>query len=130
MLNVNRRRTSNGPFALQIVSKGKYSNEWCGVSMLKSCFEQVMYEQLLFELKPATVLELGTFHGASAVWMGNICKAMKLNDTTIYSIDVDVTQRNPSAVAENVTFLQGDLNNPAEALPESLLKVRLSRVHL
>jgi cephalosporin hydroxylase len=76
-------------------------------------------------LKPATVIELGTFQGASAAWMGNICNAMKL-DTKIYTVDVDISQRRSQPVEpDNVVYLEGDLNKETEALPEDLMKVRI-----
>jgi hypothetical protein len=45
-----------------------------------------IFEQLIREVKPKTIVEVGTWKGASAIQMGLLCKANNLN-TKIYCVD-------------------------------------------
>ena len=38
-----------------------------------------IYQQLIQDLKPKTIIEFGTYEGGSALWMNDICKSLLLN---------------------------------------------------
>lgn len=83
---------------------------WRGVVNLTDPFSFSIYPLLLWELKPATIIELGAYKGGSALWMADTTRAMGF-DCHIYSYDID-TER-IEAEDERVTFLQVDSNNLA-----------------
>lgn len=72
----------------------------------------------LRELRPATVMELGTFHGWSTTW---ILSALRDNGTgTLHSFDrIDNVVRNvPTALADGRwTFVQGDVQKALDLVP-------------
>ena len=56
------------------VSNGKYKTCWRGISMMKDCFDMIICQQLLWELKPKTIFETGAYTGACALWMADTIK--------------------------------------------------------
>ena len=89
---------------------------WKGAALFKTVFEQSLYPMLLWELKPRTIVEIGSGTGASAVWLADQARAMDV-DLRIISVD-----RTPPAVErENIVFLEGDCFRIEQALPPQLL---------
>ncbi len=87
--------------------------QWKGVPNIKDPFELAIVPLLLAELKPATVIELGSFLGGSAIWMADLLEAMGI-DSRIYSFDIElsrITTRHP-----RVEFLPADCNQPSSLI--------------
>jgi cephalosporin hydroxylase len=83
---------------------------WKGIPCLKDPFDLALYPLLLWELKPATIIEIGSFAGGSAVWLADLLGAMGL-DGRVYSFDID-----PGRVVarhERVTFAHADSHRPS-----------------
>lgn len=84
-----------------------------GMRMAKNPFDLALYPLLLWQMKPRTIIEIGSFTGGSAIWFADQAVALGL-DTQIYSFDInpvtDVTCR-------NVTFRGGDARRPQETFP-------------
>ena len=102
------------------IDGGKLNTRWKDRILLKDPFSLIVYQQMIFEIKPKTIIELGTFRGTSAHWLGNICKIGNLNDTKIYTVDkypqfVDNNIKNDCK--NNVTFIEGDLYNLDKSMP-------------
>jgi hypothetical protein len=76
---------------------------WRGLPIFKSVFDFAMYPMLLSELRPATIIELGSGSGASAVWLADLLRANQIPGQ-IFSIDL----RSPPLKDPNVTFIEGD----------------------
>ena len=76
---------------------------WRGIALGKSIYDFALYSMIIWENSPATILEIGSGEGASAIWMADLCKTYKL-PTQVYSIDI-----NPVTLKyERVTFAKGD----------------------
>ncbi len=78
---------------------------WKGVACLKDPFDLALYPLLLWELKPLSIIEIGSFAGGSAVWMADLLVAMGV-EGRVHSFDVD-----PGRVVarhERVTFAYAD----------------------
>ena len=45
---------------------------WRGIPMIKDCFDLIIVQQLLWEVKPQTVIEIGAYKGASALWAADM----------------------------------------------------------
>lgn len=58
---------------------------------MKDPFSLASYPLLLAELRPATILEIGSFLGGSAIWMADMM-AVQGVDGRVYSFDV-ITDR-------------------------------------
>ena len=78
---------------------------------------------MLQEIKPATIIETGTFNGGGALWMADL---MKIHDvkTHVYSMDIDLSYLEPAVKdRKDITVIQGDSYKIQEAFPEDMLKV-------
>ena len=59
-------------------SRGKYLTLHRGLQNVKTAEDLLIYLQMFWHIKPRTVIELGTFAGGSAIWMGDMFKTMSL----------------------------------------------------
>ncbi len=91
--------------------------QWKGKPLFKTVYDYAMLPMLLWELKPATVFEIGSGAGASAIWMADTMKGFG-GRANIYSADINgVTEGH-----EGVHFLVGDCNSPASLFEPDLLR--------
>lgn len=77
-----------------------------GTPCLKCPFDISIYLKLLWDLKPRTIIEIGSKHGGSAVFFADIAQMFGLG-AHVYSIDLET----PPLEDERITFLQGDVND-------------------
>ncbi len=90
---------------------------WKGVPNIKDPYDLALVPLLLWELKPRTVIELGSYLGGSAVWMADQLDAMKI-DAKVYSFDIDISRievKHP-----RVEFLRGDCMKPETLEPAGI----------
>lgn len=107
-------------------SVGRYMTIYRGCNLICSPEDYVLYHQLLWYVRPHTLIELGTCEGGSAVWFADQLKLLNIPGH-VYSMDIDssllseaVKKLNP----DNVTFLQGDCNEIEKTFtPELLTKL-------
>ena len=62
---------------------------WKGASLSKDPMSLCIYNQLLQELKPRTIIEIGAWEGASAKWFHDTLKSLDV-DCKIYSYDINL----------------------------------------
>lgn len=91
---------------------------WKGVQTLKDPFELALYPLLLWELQPATIIELGSYMGGSAVWLADLLSVMGV-DGRVHSFDIDLSRI--QARHDRVTFEYADCND-LSTFPTSRLK--------
>jgi len=114
-----RRWSSGLPIsAVQSIQKGAGRYSYRGIRMLKNPFEMALYPLLFWQLKPRTVIEIGSNTGASAVWFADLMTAYGI-DGKIISIDLAVPDINLQR--ENVSFLKGDALKLGDVLTSDLL---------
>lgn len=105
-----------------LISEGKHFMSYRGLPMAKDPLDLVLYDMLFFEVQPRTVIELGTYTGASAMWMADKLRSIDV-DGQVYSIDIDLTLIDKQARNyPHVNFLQGDCNRIEEVLPSEWLQ--------
>lgn len=75
----------------KILQDIKNNFSYRGVEFLKDPYSQIMYKKLITEMKPKTIIELGTWKGGSALYFNDICNLLKL-DTKIYTFDINTEQ--------------------------------------
>lgn len=104
---------------------------WKGKPILKTTYDMAILNMLLWELKPKTIIEIGSGNGASAEYMADITSAFGL-DTAVYSFDIA-----PPASTGHVKFLHADCNDIAtfkgvdfSALPHPWLVVEDAHVNV
>ncbi|WP_431277624.1 CmcI family methyltransferase [Leifsonia poae] len=74
---------------------------WRGMPFYKSVWDMALYNELLWELRPGTIIELGSGEGASADWFATMTKAFGI-DTEVVSFD---TQPPIVPAQQGVTFV-------------------------
>ena len=92
--------------------EGRYITLYRGESLMKCPEDLVLYEQLLWYVKPATLIELGSFCGVSALWFADHAKLMDF-DCQIYSVDIDLSllsDKVKKLQPNNLKFIQCDAN--------------------
>jgi cephalosporin hydroxylase len=90
---------------------------WKGSPLFKSVFDFAILPMLLWELRPATVFEIGSGTGASARWIADILDSFGL-ESQVYSTDI----RPVSEPYAGVTFLTGDSRSPTTLFGADLLR--------
>jgi cephalosporin hydroxylase len=77
--------------------------QWKGRLLFKSVFDLAIYQALFAELRPATVIEIGSGNGGSAVWFADLMRSLEI-EGHIYSLDL----HKPEVNDQQITFLAGD----------------------
>ena len=90
--------------------------QWRGMPLRKTVFDFAIYPQLMAELRPQSLFEIGSGSGASAIWLAD--QAGLVNPGChVHSVDrVAVALTHPG-----VTFHQGDCANPESLFDAALL---------
>ena len=79
------------PATLEGIQSGTLRTRYKGRAFYKNPFDVLNYMRVLDELRPRTIIEIGTAEGGSAVWFRDQCVALGL-DTKIYSFDISPPQ--------------------------------------
>ena len=75
---------------------------------MKDPLDQTILQQLLWELKPRTVIEFGAYKGGSALWIADLLKLFGCQSRVV-SIDIDLSLLDAEArKSSDVEFIQGD----------------------
>jgi len=116
------RRRSRRPWELQSAqmapSQGVYEClHWRGMALFKTAFDFALYPMMLWEIKPRSILELGSGTGASAVWLSDVLSTFGVPGRVV---SVDLIK--PPIDCPGVQFISGDCNNIETVLPMDLLK--------
>ena len=96
---------------------------WRGVTLLKDALDVFLYEQLMWELKPKTIFESGTYTGGCALWMAD---TMRSFGESVPVITVDITDMNVHELVKNDPDIKvkiADITKIDEAFPEEMLQV-------
>ena len=99
-------RTAIPPRLHISLTNGAINYTYRGIRMIKNPIDLALYQKLLFELKPRTVIEIGSKDGGTACWFGDHMNLFGLRGMVV-SIDINPPNR-PYCCPENVTFLRGD----------------------
>ncbi|MFC6091785.1 CmcI family methyltransferase [Saccharothrix sp. BKS2] len=82
--------------------------QWRGLRLLKDPDTQAAYHDLLCELRPRTVVELGVFSGGSLMWFRDMARLMDL-DCRVVGIDRDLGRcRIPESEMAGITLSEAD----------------------
>lgn len=84
---------------------GKHISKYRGAFLMKNPNDLSVYYQLFTHVQPKTVLEMGTYTGASAIWYDDTAKSLGL-DCHIYSFDIE-----PALLDEEMKKIKPDTVN-------------------
>ncbi len=83
---------------------------WRGVRLLKYPPTQAAYHDLLWELRPRTIIELGVYAGGSLTWFRDLTKLMGL-DCQVIGVDKNLSIcQIPADDRSNISLREGDCN--------------------
>lgn len=76
---------------------------WRGLPLFKSVFDFALYPLLIWDLRPATIIELGAGTGASALWFADLLRLYEIAGH-VYSFDISP----PAIASPAITLIAGD----------------------
>jgi len=86
---------------------------WKGIHFCKDPFDIALYQLLLWELQPKTIIEVGTKAGGSALWLRDQSRVLEL-DAPVISIDTDPSKLDSRArKALGIYFITADARDLA-----------------
>lgn len=98
---------------LMKIQQGTMAYRHRGLPLLKNPFDLALYPLLLAQAKPATLIEIGSYGGGSAVWFAEQRAGLR-----VVSIDLEPPA---DAAHPHVTFLRGDAHDLARVLPDDVM---------
>ena len=104
--------------AVESIQKGAARYAYRGIRMLKNPFDMALYPLLLWQVKPRTIIEIGSNTGASAIWFADLMATYGIDGRVI---SIDVTLPEPAPQHRDVTFLKGDALKLGDVLTPELL---------
>lgn len=118
-MNINQRNmgSSIARDNLQTVQRGTLGYTWRGINCMKNPFDFALYFKLIWDLRPGTIIEIGSNRGGSAVWLADMCRTYGLA-TRVWSIDLEKVT---DVEDEKVTFLKGDAMRLGDVLNPATL---------
>ncbi|MFQ5750655.1 MAG: CmcI family methyltransferase [bacterium] len=80
---------------------------WMGIPIWKNVLDLHIYQEIIFEQSPEMIVEIGSAHGGSTLYLANICDL--LGKGTIVSVDLN--RDNFMAKHERILALTGNSTN-------------------
>ena len=107
---------SNKPWSFSM-SQGRFDClKWKEHILFKTAYDLAIYQMMIWDLKPKTIIEIGSGNGGSAIWMSDLISVFGL-ECEIISMDINP----PHLQYRNVTFFKGDCNNIESAFDANML---------
>jgi cephalosporin hydroxylase len=82
-----KKKSNNVSYSLNGIERGHQEITYKGVPCIKCPFDYVIYQMILNEIKPDLLIEIGTNHGGSALYMADIMNTIGKGE--IHTIDID-----------------------------------------
>ena len=94
-----------------VTSQGvKNCMTWRGKPLYKSVYDFSLFPIMIWDIRPKTIIEIGSGDGNSAIWMADLCEMYEI-DCHIHSMDI---QKAKIRKRKTLNFLEGDSNNIKE----------------
>jgi len=74
-------------FSIASISEGHHKVKYRGIKLIKDPFDYLLYQMIINEVKPDLIIEIGTNHGASALYMADMLDLIG-NGGVIHTIDI------------------------------------------
>lgn len=109
------KKSSLPPGALATIVGAKYGGIWRGVNIMKDCMTLNLLHNLFYYLQPKTVLDFGSWTGASAMYMADQLDLLGVKDYKVFSYDITHDSLHPKAKAdERIKYIQASLKDYKE----------------
>ncbi|MDM5179164.1 CmcI family methyltransferase [Massilia sp. DJPM01] len=81
---------------------------WKGLRLLKDPATQSAYHDLLWEMRPRTIIELGVFSGGSLVWLRDLTRMMDI-ECQVIGVDRNLSRcQIPATHMDGISLHEGD----------------------
>jgi cephalosporin hydroxylase len=105
------------PEVLRYIKYAKWNKfKWKGLTLMKDPMTLSIYQQLINDVKPKTIIEFGSYEGGSALWMHDLCQSLGLNTNII---TFDINKENFKCISQQIKFKNLDSNNIEEYFKEN-----------
>ena len=81
-----------------------HGGPWLGVPTWKCPMDMMVFQEILFERRPDLIIETGTAHGGSAMFLASICDLIDHGDV----ISIDIDPLDPLPHHPRISWLLGD----------------------
>lgn len=95
------------------LQRGIMSYQYKGIDCFKCPFDFALYQRLIWDTKPRTIIEIGTWKGGSALWFADLLSTYGI-EGHIHSFDIAAA---PGWSDNRITFHQADAHSIAAAAP-------------
>lgn len=110
-------KTAFPPEFLRAFQAGTLGYTYKGIPCLKNPIDLSLYTKLIWDLRPGSLIEIGSNRGGSALWFADHLTAVGLN-CPVLSIDLQP----PTDIADpRIEFMAGDAARLEECLSQDLL---------
>lgn len=82
---------------MQILSNNKYF----GIQTLKNPLDFWVYQEIIFEIKPDVIIEIGNFRGGSTLALAHILDNINTPNSKILALDIDHSSINEKVIKHN-----------------------------
>lgn len=81
---------------------------WMGVKTEKNPLDMWIYQEILHKIRPELIIETGTRHGGSAMFLANMCDLLNVGQI----ITIDVRMPKPAPQHPRITYIHGSSADP------------------
>lgn len=81
---------------------------WLGVKVLKTPCDLMVYQELIYRIKPALIIETGTCFGGSALYMATVCNGVGKGQI----ISIDINRPKTPVKHPRIEFYRGSSIDP------------------
>ena len=99
--------------------RGRYITRYKGIIVLKNPLDHMTLVEMLQVVKPASIIEFGTFNGGSTLVIDDVLKGI-VENYSIYSLDVNTSMRDrlvDKFISKNVNFVRGSSFDVEKVFP-------------
>lgn len=100
----------------------EWDNQWCGIQIQQYPTDMMIYQELLWNIKPDVVIETGTFKGGNSFYLASLLEFIK-PDAKVLTVDIDSSEWKKTLAEANfpgkdhllqrIHFFEGSSVDPA-----------------
>ena len=104
---------------IQIFQNRINSSRYFGIATLKNPVDAWVYQEIIFEKRPTVIVEIGNYHGGSALMFAHWFD--QIGEGRVIAVDINHERIDPAAQAHpRITWIQGDGADSAEQVKQLL----------